>query len=271
HGQCVPVAECKCRIDGAVYPPGFQFVKNENELRTCVNARWQTSVPTPEQQTQIPYKNQLDGKCSIENYLVYTACKYPTPKTCQNMNTFEIAPIPVCEEGCQCIEGFVLSGSDCSRQSECPCVFNGQSYQEGNVTIQNECERCVCDSVDWDCTQEKCEDLCTEGEVKKVGCNTCRCKDAFWECTKHDCCPTEGESKKVDDCNVCMCTNGIWECTKKECPEKCVEKTIKEVRCSTCICEKGEWKCNEDNCLPRTCEENGQVVKTQNGKWYCYY
>ncbi|KRT85524.1 hypothetical protein AMK59_2849 [Oryctes borbonicus] len=187
------------------------------------------------------------------------------------MHIFEIIPIPVCEEGCECEEGFVLdlASQSCIRPDECSCYFNGRGHEEGSVTVQDDCKRCVCNSDEfWDCTQEKCDDLCNENEVKKVDCNTCRCKGARWECTQQECCPTEGESKKVDDCNKCICTNGIWACTKKECAEKCIEKSIKEDGCRICICEKGEWKCNEDNCLAQTCENGGQVIQTQNGKWY---
>ncbi|KRT85525.1 hypothetical protein AMK59_1154, partial [Oryctes borbonicus] len=239
-GQCVPVAQCKCRIDGIVYPPGFQFLKSEKELLTCVNAKWQSSTPSTDQQTQIPDQNELNKKCDPDNFSVYTACKYPAPKTCQNMHIFEIIPIPVCEEGCECEEGFVLdlASQSCIRPDECSCYFNGRGHEEGSVTVQDDCKRC-------------------------------RCKGARWECTQQLCCPTEGESKKVDDCNKCICTNGIWACTKKECAEKCIEKSIKEDGCRVCICEKGEWKCNEDNCLAQTCENGGQVIQTQNGKCAC--
>ncbi|GJQ84810.1 Hml [Trypoxylus dichotomus] len=275
NGQCVPVSQCKCRIDGIVYPPGFKYLKSDKELLTCENARWKRSIPEPNQQQQIPTQTQLNDKCDIDNFSVYTPCKYPAPKSCKNMHIFEITTIPVCEEGCECMDGFVLDSASqtCVRPDECPCYVNGQSYEEGGVTVQEGCNRCVCNSEGmWDCKQEDCNSLCIENEVKKVDCNTCRCKGARWECTQHDCsqqCPKEGETTKVDDCNVCTCTNGFWACTKNTCTEKCTEKNIKEDGCRICVCESGKWKCNEDNCAPQACENAGEIRSIRNGKCVC--
>lgn len=39
-GRCIPIEECKCRIKNIVYPPGFQYLKNNTallyDLRRCL-------------------------------------------------------------------------------------------------------------------------------------------------------------------------------------------------------------------------------------------
>ncbi|KAK9754820.1 Trypsin Inhibitor like cysteine rich domain [Popillia japonica] len=162
-GRCIPIEECKCRIKNIVYPPGFQYLKNNTVLLTCENARWNQTVPTPEQQKTIPTEAELQERCSRFDFMDYTPCKYPDPKTCQNMDEFEIMPIPKCEEGCECTDGFVLDevSKFCVRPEECPCFDRGHSYEEGNVVIKEGCNRCVCmRDGSWDCKEEDCSSVC---------------------------------------------------------------------------------------------------------------
>ncbi|GJQ84808.1 Hml [Trypoxylus dichotomus] len=191
NGQCILIPYCKCRIDGSVYPPGFQYLKSDKELLTCENARWKTSIPDLDQLQHIPTQTQLNDKCNIGNSSVYTACKYPTPKTCKNMHVFEITTIQMCEEGCQCRDGFVLDSTShtCVRPDECPCYLNGESYEEGDVTVQGGSNRCICKTGEWKCNEDHyAPQACgNTGEIRFIQSGKCVCKDGSWKCVKAQC------------------------------------------------------------------------------------
>ncbi|TRY96804.1 hypothetical protein DNTS_005134 [Danionella cerebrum] len=56
-----------------------------------------------------------------------------------------------CEEGCQCDEGFLLSGGECVLEEDCGCWVNGEHYSEcqclGNGSVQCSPVSCAADEL----------------------------------------------------------------------------------------------------------------------------
>uniref|UniRef100_A0A8C4T5G8 IgGFc-binding protein-like n=1 Tax=Erpetoichthys calabaricus TaxID=27687 RepID=A0A8C4T5G8_ERPCA len=76
----------------------------------------------------------------------YEICTTGCPTTCFGMSAPEKCH-PGCKEGCQCDNGFILSGDLCVPISECGCVYEGEYHKKCDVFYpKGECkEECKCD------------------------------------------------------------------------------------------------------------------------------
>ncbi|GJQ81448.1 hypothetical protein Trydic_g14605 [Trypoxylus dichotomus] len=82
-------------------------------------------------------------KCGIHE--VYNPCVSPCPLTCGNVhNPPHCSPGIVCQEGCECKEGYVLNKGVCVPVASCPGLhcFRNRTYQVGNIHVT------TCDNVD---------------------------------------------------------------------------------------------------------------------------
>lgn len=97
------------------------------------------------------------------------------PKTCKSLRTVSAFSQNFCETaptyaGCTCPEGTILleegtseqqkSLPKCVKKSECPCYHNGQLYKHG-TKITKGCTSCVCNGVNWSCSDNKCVAKCS--------------------------------------------------------------------------------------------------------------
>ncbi|KAM4703005.1 IgGFc-binding protein-like [Rhinophrynus dorsalis] len=75
----------------------------------------------------------------------YNVCSSDCPSTCLSL-TSSTSCDTLCNEGCVCDDGFVLSGSQCIPLYECGCSFNGQYYKPEEIFFPvDTCEqRCTC-------------------------------------------------------------------------------------------------------------------------------
>ncbi|KAF7242411.1 IgGFc-binding protein [Varanus komodoensis] len=75
----------------------------------------------------------------------YKVCASDCPMTCRSLFN-PVLCTAKCREGCECNEGFVLSGDQCVPISQCGCVHQGFYYKAGESFYLNGfCkERCVC-------------------------------------------------------------------------------------------------------------------------------
>merc|ERR1712002_144918 len=111
-------------------------------------------------------------------------------------------------EGCECDEGFVLSGDECVPEDQCGCTRpdNGIYLKHGEFYISEGCsEKCQCRNGEWNCEVHRCyksqtcgvlgglpqcvsidkcrddnggcEGLCTFDKDTKMA--TCSCMDGF--------------------------------------------------------------------------------------------
>ncbi|XP_061094998.1 IgGFc-binding protein-like [Conger conger] len=73
----------------------------------------------------------------------YALCSPPGQRTCTD------PPSPhasVCQEGCECLPGFFLSGAECVPESECGCLHDGVYHMAGALFFPEEhcLEECTC-------------------------------------------------------------------------------------------------------------------------------
>ncbi|XP_030072624.1 mucin-19-like [Microcaecilia unicolor] len=52
------------------------------------------------------------------------------------------------------------SNGKCVPLSQCPCVFGGEEYNDGETTMSN-CNKCVCKQGTWQCTENECKSTCS--------------------------------------------------------------------------------------------------------------
>ncbi|MED6292103.1 hypothetical protein CHARACLAT_030300, partial [Characodon lateralis] len=112
--------------------------------------------------TQIPllpavFPTSVDDGC--EESFVYRDCISCCPPTC----TFEKECLGTnlhCLDGCYCPDGLILQNGTCIPASQCPCVYHGTSYVQGQV-IQQGCSVCVCMGGVWNCTENNCTAQCS--------------------------------------------------------------------------------------------------------------
>ncbi|KAJ8332931.1 hypothetical protein SKAU_G00418270 [Synaphobranchus kaupii] len=80
--------------------------------------------------------------CPVNSH--YELCGPSCPDTC--CNTVRSVPCTsLCQEGCQCDGGFLLSDDKCVPGPECGCQYKGQYYPRGTVVLGDSCqEKCHC-------------------------------------------------------------------------------------------------------------------------------
>ncbi|XP_038668944.1 IgGFc-binding protein-like [Scyliorhinus canicula] len=111
----------------------------------------------------------------------YEVCGIGCPVTCATLSEPEGCSAS-CAEGCQCDEGFVLSGEQCVPLAQCGCLYQGAYYTSGQTFYPNgKCgQRCSCeDGGVVRCREVKCgaHEVCkvVNGErgCHAVGVGTC--------------------------------------------------------------------------------------------------
>ncbi|KAL2084474.1 hypothetical protein ACEWY4_019992 [Coilia grayii] len=88
----------------------------------------------------------------------YEACGPACAASCAEKNAADTCKQP-CVEGCQCNEGFVLSGNTCVPVTSCGCTHEGRYYPpETTFWADNTCtKKCTCKSGSIQCASTKCK------------------------------------------------------------------------------------------------------------------
>ncbi|XP_071318954.1 alpha-tectorin-like [Trachinotus anak] len=89
----------------------------------------------------------------------YELCGSTCPSTCPSLS-FPFSCDTLCQDGCQCDDGFVLNGNQCVPPTSCGCHHEGR-YRQGGEQF-------------W--TGEECQSFCTcNGTTGAVHCNPSSC------------------------------------------------------------------------------------------------
>ncbi|XP_063297781.1 uncharacterized protein LOC134586215 [Pelobates fuscus] len=81
-------------------------------------------------------------KCPANSH--YNVCMSSCPATCLQPHGPENCSSP-CLEGCECDDGYVISGGTCVSKSNCGCWYNETYFNEGEKFLQGDCENsCEC-------------------------------------------------------------------------------------------------------------------------------
>ncbi|XP_035824040.1 SCO-spondin-like [Aplysia californica] len=153
-GECVPVEECPCIFDGREYPAGHTSLKG-TDICVCAGAQWQCHKVRYSDHRKLPFIKPL---CPAN--MEYNACPSNCPLTCENMDSPSTCDVSTCTPGCACIDGYVLDGDKCVKESMCPCQHGGKSYYEGDSLLLD-CNECVCRGQVWQCEDNECPATCS--------------------------------------------------------------------------------------------------------------
>ncbi|XP_067094200.1 IgGFc-binding protein [Osmerus mordax] len=89
----------------------------------------------------------------------YSLCAPACPATCASLSSLSSCKRP-CAEGCQCDEGYLLSGEACVPVAKCGCSSGGRYYRMGDVFY----------------SEDKCLEQCSCGENGAVTCQKAKCR-----------------------------------------------------------------------------------------------
>ncbi|NXX93880.1 ZAN protein, partial [Centropus bengalensis] len=94
--------------------------------------------------------------CTLNSH--YNPCTSACPATCVDPFASTNCSKP-CVEGCECDDGFVISGGQCVSMSNCGCIQNGKYYEKGETFWQTDCAgHCKCDDNGTVvCNSDTCE------------------------------------------------------------------------------------------------------------------
>nr|DBA15730.1 TPA: hypothetical protein GDO54_003201 [Pyxicephalus adspersus] len=95
--------------------------------------------------TIYPWRTNKFCRPSCPKNSHYEVCVSGCAPTCHTFSP-PLGCNPICSEGCQCDDGFILSGGDCVPISKCGCKYNDGYYQLGQVFYPSGfCnQKCVC-------------------------------------------------------------------------------------------------------------------------------
>ncbi|NXW92949.1 ZAN protein, partial [Alopecoenas beccarii] len=115
----------------------------------------------------------------------YSSCMSACPASCRDFTSPSECESP-CVEGCECLPGYVLSGSDCVPYRECGCKYLDKYYEIGETFITDDCsQKCWCtESSTVYCSEETCKsaEICdisnyTRGCYRSGPCMPDPCKN----------------------------------------------------------------------------------------------
>ncbi|XP_042638903.1 zonadhesin [Orycteropus afer afer] len=91
----------------------------------------------------------------------YSPCASPCPATCLSMHApRDCPPTLPCAEGCECLKGYILSGTSCVPLSQCGCTDQQGSYHPVGEH--------------W-YTDSSCSKLCTCSSQNNISCSNSKC------------------------------------------------------------------------------------------------
>ncbi|XP_035679858.1 IgGFc-binding protein-like [Branchiostoma floridae] len=94
--------------------------------------------------------------CPVHQH--YTACGSSCPAVCTDLTAADSCNEP-CVEGCQCNQGFVLSGQDCIPEDQCGCLSDGIYHALNEEWGLDNGQQCTCHNQNnITCRQVECND-----------------------------------------------------------------------------------------------------------------
>ncbi|TRZ04179.1 hypothetical protein DNTS_007800 [Danionella cerebrum] len=168
-----------------------------------------TSIDTWRNQTFCPIT------CSKNSH--YELCADTCSSTCASLT--KSRKCPLCQEGCQCDDGFLFDGGECKALQDCGCHVLGTFYKSGETTIRGECEvKCSCKAGVFTCEPLECkeEEICgkKDGEIGCYSKATYCPSNMHYEACGTSCAPTCADRDVPDECPLpcaegCQCNPGF--------------------------------------------------------------
>ncbi|KAI4806605.1 hypothetical protein KUCAC02_017423, partial [Chaenocephalus aceratus] len=168
--------------------------------------------------------------------------------------------LKMCVPGCQCPPGLMQDHQgQCVPITMCPCVQGDKTHRPGAI-IQNSCNTCVCEQGQFNCTQERCEEVnqCPGSMVYSP-------RSCLLTCSSLD--PPgqqQGSSVALTGCREplsgCICPQGTVllgdKCVQ---PDECPchhngqlyynnDTITKDLQHLVIVCKERRWHCSQSAC-----------------------
>ncbi|XP_068939311.1 SCO-spondin-like [Petaurus breviceps papuanus] len=145
ESQCVPPSLCSCQLGGQSHPPGSVTLQGCNRCVCQDRGIWNCTAHhcAPAVAFCPGGRVYSPGSCLL---------------TCDSLGANISCPTDA-SDGCICPLGTVLLDEHCVPPELCPCRHSGQLYPP-NSTIQEDCNTCVCQGQQWQCTGHQCSGRC---------------------------------------------------------------------------------------------------------------
>jgi hypothetical protein len=186
-----------------------------------------------------------------------TAC----PNNCVNEQAEDTCNKPDVE-GCQCKDGFVLSGDKCVKSETCGCKKHGRYFKNGETKMSKNCdEMCTCVGQDFQCKPFSCPANTVCGRSRKEKKRMCLTPAAWTEWVGEGCdveCGDEGTQIFTRECEGHGKCEGGKKAGRKteECDDLPACAAWTEWVSQGCSVTCGEEEGTE--VLKRTCEGHGE-------------
>ncbi|KAM8953099.1 IgGFc-binding protein-like [Pelodytes ibericus] len=167
--NCLPYVPSDDFIVNCLFDTCAEFRSTE---LLCINLE-QYAIACQENGTIIDgWRELMNCEMNCAANSVYKDRMTSCPASCNNLAAESECEAPLCE-GCQCIEGYALSGFDCVPYKECGCTYLNKYYKVGEVFFTDECsQKCSCEEGSFiNCENNECEvdQVCTTSD-QIVGC-----------------------------------------------------------------------------------------------------
>ncbi|XP_051788213.1 alpha-tectorin [Erpetoichthys calabaricus] len=161
-----PFRDCRAVVDPTafVYSCVYDMCSNRDNITTLCQAIQAYALACQALGVTIrSWRSRTFCALSCPEFSHYQVCTSSCPPTCSDLTSHLYCMHP-CTEGCECDEGYILSGNQCVRKQDCGCEQEGLYYlRNESFWATLDCtQRCVCGSEG----AILCfNDSCMEGEV----------------------------------------------------------------------------------------------------------
>ncbi|XP_039634453.1 alpha-tectorin isoform X5 [Perca fluviatilis] len=176
-----PFRDCRAVVDPTafVYSCVYDMCSNRDNITTLCQAIQAYALACQALGVTIrSWRSRTFCAFSCPEFSNYQVCTSACPASCSDLTSPLYCAHP-CTEGCQCDQGYVLSGSRCVKREDCGCEHNGLYYPRNNTFWagpsgeEGECTlRCTCGPAgEVSCFNESCKEgeVCV-AEVGLLGC-----------------------------------------------------------------------------------------------------
>uniref|UniRef100_A0A8C9YCU5 SCO-spondin n=1 Tax=Sander lucioperca TaxID=283035 RepID=A0A8C9YCU5_SANLU len=292
-------AETVCSV---IHSPVFQMchdvVEREPYFRLCL---WEVCGCVPQRTSHCTILTAYARHCAQEGVVVnwrnhtfcpvqcsggqvYQECGRACGVSCSDHLSCDAGGggtgLRMCVPGCQCQPGLVQDHQgQCVPITMCPCVQGDKTYQAGAV-IQNNCNTCVCEQGQFNCTEEHCEEVnqCPGSLVYSP-------RSCLLTCSSLDPPGQQSESSvPLPSCREplsgCVCPRGTVllgdQCVlPDECPchhngQLYYSNDTITKDCNTCVCKERRWHCSKSACAGVCVATGDPHYVTFDGRCYSF-
>ncbi|XP_040269674.1 IgGFc-binding protein-like [Bufo bufo] len=128
----------------------------------------------------------------------FSTCADMSSTTCASIyDTYEFPDL--CDEGCECNEGYLLDGKNCIPLDQCGCFDNGRYYKANEIVLNDDCSlECTCNPlIGLSCRNASC-----------AAGDQCKIVDGVRSCVNSDPC----KSKRCRTKESCQLQDGLVHC-----------------------------------------------------------